>query len=57
MKERHWLRWEVAGLFVVIAAGNLLHFVYEWSGESPVAAVFSGVNESTWEHMKLLAVP
>lgn len=57
MRGWHWLRWEVAGLFAVIAAGNLLHFVYEWSGESPVAAVFSGVNESTWEHMKLLAVP
>lgn len=57
MRERQWQRWELAGLFVVLAAGNLLHFVYEWSGESTVAALFSGVNESTWEHMKLLAVP
>ena len=57
MRERNWQKWEIIGLFVVIAAGNLLHFVYEWSGESPIAAAFSGVNESTWEHMKLLAVP
>ena len=57
MKERNWRRWEVAGLFFAIGAGNLLHFVYEWSGESPVAALFAAVNESTWEHMKLLAVP
>ncbi len=57
MRERHWQRWELVGLFVVLAAGNLLHFVYEWSGRSSIAALFAGVNESTWEHMKLLAVP
>lgn len=57
MVEHGWKKWEVIGLFVVLAAGNLLHFVYEWSGKSPLAAAVSGVNESTWEHMKLLAVP
>ena len=57
MKQRTWQRWELAGLFFTIAAGNLLHFVYEWSGEHPAAALLSGTNESTWEHMKLLAVP
>ena len=57
MKQRSWRRWELAGLFFAIAAGNLLHFVYEWSGEHPAAALISGTNESTWEHMKLLAVP
>ena len=57
MKQRSWQRWELAGLFFAIAAGNLLHFVYEWSGEHPAAALISGTNESTWEHMKLLAVP
>jgi len=50
-------KWEIAGLLLTLAAGNLLHFVYEWSGRSPVAAAFAAVNESTWEHMKLLAVP
>lgn len=57
MTDRTWQKWEIAGLLVTLAAGNLLHFVYEWSGYSPIAAVFSAVNESTWEHMKLLAVP
>ncbi len=57
MKRRSWETWEMIGLFFTIAAGNLLHFVYDWSGGSPVAAAISGVNESAWEHMKLLAVP
>ena len=37
--------------------GSLLHFVYGWSGGSVLAAGFSAVNESTWEHMKLLFFP
>lgn len=57
MEERKWRRWEIAGLFFAIGAGNLLHFVYAWSGGHPAAAVFAAVNESVWEHMKLLAVP
>ena len=46
--------WELAGFLWTVAAGTLLHFLYDWSGGSPLAAAFSGVNESTWEHMKLL---
>ena len=57
MTDHGWKKWEVIGLFVTLAAGNLLHFVYDWSGENPIAAAVSGVNESVWEHMKLLAVP
>ena len=57
MRGRNWQKWELIGLLVTIAAGNLLHFVYDWTGGSVVAAVFSAVNESVWEHMKLLAVP
>lgn len=50
-------RWQIAGFLFTCIFGTLLHFVYEWSGESVVAAPFSGVNESTWEHMKILFVP
>jgi hypothetical protein len=42
---------------VVICAGSLLHFVWEWSGRSPVVAVFAATNESTWEHLKLAFWP
>lgn len=37
--------------------GTLWHFVYEWSGENKIAAAFFPVNESTWEHLKLLFFP
>lgn len=55
--RRRLLVWELAGFLWVAAAGTLLHFTYDWSGGSAVAAAFSAVNESTWEHMKLLFVP
>ena len=55
--EKNWKRWETAGLFVVLILGNLFHFVFEWSGDSPAVAAFAAVNESTWEHMRLLMVP
>jgi hypothetical protein len=34
-----------------------LHFLYEWLGEPTLLAPFSAVNESTWEHMKILYWP
>ena len=45
------------GFAVTGLLGTLLHYVYEWTGESAWVAPFSGVNESTFEHMKLLFWP
>ncbi|MHB1152480.1 MAG: DUF6512 family protein [Eubacteriales bacterium] len=47
----------IAGTIFTILFGSLLHFVYELSGENSFAAVFGAVNESTWEHLKLLFWP
>ena len=49
--------WETGGFLFISVLGTLLHFLYDWSGGSPLIAAFSGVNESTWEHMKLLFFP
>ncbi len=49
--------WQLSGFGLTALAGTLLHFLYNWTGQSLWSALFSGVNESTWEHMKLLYVP
>lgn len=49
--------WQFLGFAVVSLGGTVLHFLYEWLGEARWIAPFSGVNESTWEHMKLLFWP
>ena len=36
---------------------TLLHFVYEWSGSAVIVGLFAPVNESVWEHIKLLFFP
>ncbi len=38
-------------------AGTLLHFTYEFFGENIFVASFSAINESVWEHLKLLFFP
>ena len=53
MKQRSIL-WQAAGFALVTFGGTILHFLYNWTGMNILAAPFSGVNESTWEHMKLL---
>lgn len=49
--------WQFFGFAVASFGGTILHFLYEWLGEAVWIAPFSGVNESTWEHMKLLFWP
>ena len=49
--------WQWVGFGVVTLCGTILHFLYDWTGGSIWVAAFSGVNESTWEHMKLLFWP
>lgn len=49
--------WEIWGAVVSVIAGSLFHFIYEWSGNNPVVAVFGAVNESTWEHLKMAFWP
>ena len=56
MKRTVWM-WELFGFAFTALGGTLLHFLYEWLGEAVWIAPFSGVNESTWEHMKLLFWP
>lgn len=45
------------GFFIVLICGILLHFTFHWSDSNPIIGLFSAVNESTWEHMKLLFIP
>lgn len=47
----------ILGTIFVLITGTLLHFVYERSGNNLIAGLFSPVNESIWEHMKLVFFP
>lgn len=48
---------KVAGFLFVSIAGTFLHFLYDITGENVAAGLISAVNESIWEHMKLIFYP
>lgn len=44
-------------ILAVAILGSLNHFLYDWTGGSSLAALFCPINESPWEHLKLLFFP
>jgi len=50
-------RWQTGGFIFVSVLGTFLHFLFDLTGGSLPAALISAVNESIWEHMKLLFYP
>lgn len=50
-------RRQFAGFLFTVTLGALLHFIFVWSGDVPAVGALTAVNESTWEHMKLLFIP
>ena len=47
----------ILGFLIIGALGTLGHFAYALSGKNTVLGYFTPVNESTWEHLKLLFFP
>ena len=54
--KRNLLLWQFGGLTFATTLGTILHFVFDWTNLALLAPV-SAVNESTWEHMKILFFP
>lgn len=50
-------KWELGEAVFVAIAGTLLHFAYEWSGKNFFLGLFAPVNESVFEHLKLIWTP
>ncbi|MBC8535282.1 DUF6512 family protein [Feifania hominis] len=48
---------ECVGIGFGVLSAFLLHFLYGWCGFSPVVGFFSPVNESVFEHTKLVFFP
>lgn len=46
--------WMILPLGVI---GSLLHFIFDWTRHNRVVAIFSAVNESYWEHIKIAIWP
>lgn len=49
--------WFIVGIPIIFLIGSLAHFLYDRSGKSIIVGIFTPVNESTWEHLKLSVYP
>lgn len=50
-------RFQILSVIFVWITGTLLHFTHDWFPNSTVFTIISAVNESTWEHLKLVFFP
>lgn len=50
-------KYEIFSFIFILIFGVILHFSYEWSNNNLFVGSFSSVNESVWEHLKLIYFP
>lgn len=50
-------KWILLGIPILFLVGSMFHFLYEISGENLIIGTFAPVNESIWEHLKLVVLP
>jgi hypothetical protein len=55
--DDRFLSWEIAAVFFILVFGSGLHFAFELSNFSYAVAPFAAVNESVWEHLKMVFWP
>ena len=50
-------KFELFSTIFIFIIGTLLHFTYSLSNNNIIIGMFSAINESTWEHLKLIFFP
>lgn len=56
-KKEPFVTWMLFGIPILIAVAYPIHLLYEWTGKNIVAGLFAPVNESMWEHLKMVFWP
>ncbi len=49
--------YQIFSVIFTFILGTFLHFAYDLLGQNIIVASFSAINESVWEHLKLLYFP
>ena len=57
MDKKKLKEFQISSAIFTLILGTLLHFTYGWSGNNRLIGAFSAINESVWEHLKLLFFP
>lgn len=54
LPSEKWIVKGIPGLFLI---GTFMHFLYDLSGGNVIVGLISAVNESVWEHSKMVLLP
>lgn len=57
IKKSKLIKAQLIVILFSLIVGTLLHFTYKWTGKNLLVGSFSAVNESVWEHLKLVFYP
>lgn len=57
MDKRRIIKFEIISFIICVGLSFLFHFVFEWTNKNVVIGAFFPVNESVWEHSKLIFMP
>lgn len=55
--NKKFCKYTAFGMLFNFIFGTLLHFLYEWTGKNPIIGLFAPMNESVFEHLKMLYFP
>ncbi len=50
-------KWILKGIPFIFGIGSLLHFCFDLSNRNLLIGLFTPVNQSVWEHLKMLPLP
>ena len=50
-------KWIIIGIPILFLIGSMLHFLYDFTGGNAIICLIAPVNESVWEHLKMILVP
>jgi len=55
--KKEILIWQIVGAVFIFGLGAVWHFMYEWTGSIKGLGWLFPINESVWEHVKLMFYP
>lgn len=50
-------KWVIKGIPSLFLIGSCMHFLYDVSGKNVMLGLIAAVNESVWEHLKMVLLP
>lgn len=56
-QNKHLKKFTIYSFIITSVLGVLLHFAYNFFNNNIIVGLFTPINESTWEHLKLLYFP